>query len=159
MQEKDEEITFEVSGQVFVEKKSLLCKYPESLLAQLFGPQLSSLPLNENAQPFLERGPKSFKLLMDYLKSDDKVMPANEHLKNLLTKELEFFGLGDVTFNPQDEVKASSKKELKQPEMTDPGKPLEPVAADKIFEKFDDWKYQGVKCTKTNHEGVKFVYI
>lgn len=70
----------------------------------LFGTQLCTLPLNENNQPFLDRSCKAFKLMIDYLKSDRKVMPSNEHLRGLLTKELEYFGLTNVQMKqPQQE--------------------------------------------------------
>lgn len=113
LMEQDEEITFEVSGQIFNEKRSLLCKHGGSKLAKLFGPELSSLPLNECDQPYIERSSKAFRLMIDFLKSDVKVMPSNEHLRNLLSKELEYFGLADISFNPQDELKSKLSFEQK----------------------------------------------
>lgn len=140
----EKELTFEVGGTIFCEKKSLLCKYSGSKLANLFGAKLSTLPLNENDQPTLDRNAKAFKLMLNYLKSDEKFKPSNEHLRGLLERELAYFGLSEGLLNPsKDKVSLNETEESLRPLAmphewlnTDGSKQLEPITVEKINEMF-----------------------
>ena len=48
---------------------------------------------NELGMPYLGRNPKSFELLMDFMKNDGKIPVKNPYMRDLLMTELKFFEL------------------------------------------------------------------
>ncbi len=84
-----ETITFNVSGFKYVEPKSLLGTYPNSVLRTMVSEQTS---INPDAEVYLHRDGALFHYVLDYLKYGRVVLPTAISRGELMN-ELVYFGI------------------------------------------------------------------
>lgn len=82
-------VKFNVSGFKYVEPRSILGAYPNSVLCTMVSEQTS---INPDAEVFLHRDGELFHWVLDYLRFHRVVLPATVS-RDVLMNELVYFGI------------------------------------------------------------------
>ena len=101
MMMSDAIVTLNVGGKYFATILSTLCVHPQSALAMMFTPPIAALRDSRDGSYFIDRNPKVFGFILDYLRSGTLVVPRDPVLYTLLRREVGFYGLPVAAQLPQ----------------------------------------------------------
>ena len=88
-QERNEIVCLNVGGNIFTTSRSKLCRYPESMLGQLFGGK-SKVTYDDTGSVFIERDGKMFMHVLNFLSSGKLLLPQKFENYDLLKSEASF---------------------------------------------------------------------
>jgi len=89
--DKEQIITLNVGGTTFSTQHKTLMSVP-SLLKAMFSGRLELFPL-EDGSYFIDRDPKLFRYIINYLRSGVVTWPSNEKQKKMIMEEFDFFNI------------------------------------------------------------------
>lgn len=89
-----EHVKLNVGGVRFETTRTTLCRSPSSMLAVMFsGREGVHVPLDADGYVFIDRNGTHFGAILDYLRTDELHVPADEVGRRALRRELDYFSL------------------------------------------------------------------
>jgi len=88
-------VKLDVGGKLFSTTISTLTKYPDSMLGAMFSGRYD-LQKNEEDCVFIDRDPKYFRYVLDFLRNDEIDYPSDKVEVKKIYRELEYFGLKEI---------------------------------------------------------------
>lgn len=73
----NEIVNLNIGGTTVSASKKILTKFQGSLLSDMFSEDISILNKDENGKIFIDRNPKIFNYVLDYIRSDRKFSPED----------------------------------------------------------------------------------
>jgi hypothetical protein len=93
----DEIVELNVGGKHFTTARSTLCRFEGSVLASMFSGRWK-LPIDSKGRYFIDRNPKIFAVVLDFLREPNASIKIPEDDKERFGVDLEFYGLKHIIF-------------------------------------------------------------
>ena len=94
-------VTFDVGGKIYKVSRSLLNRYPDSMLARMAAKEWQQQQGHAQQQTplFIERDGQRFRYVLDYMRDGRVILPMGKVTKEALWMDLQYYGLGTSTID------------------------------------------------------------